>query len=88
MGLLTNLGVGPAMGITAENVADEYDVTREQMDALIPSAPSRELWRLWTLANSRMRSFRSRSKAEKAKPSSIPTNIRAATPVWKKAGES
>lgn len=30
---LTNLGVGPAMGITAENVADEYNVTREQMDA-------------------------------------------------------
>ena len=30
---LTNLGVGPAMGITAENVADEYDITREQMDA-------------------------------------------------------
>ena len=30
---LTNLGVGPAMGITAENVADRYDVTREQMDA-------------------------------------------------------
>lgn len=30
---LTNLGVGPAMGITAENVADEYHVTREEMDA-------------------------------------------------------
>jgi len=30
---LTNLGVGPAMGITAENVADMYDITREQMDA-------------------------------------------------------
>ncbi len=30
---LTNLGVGPAMGITAENVAEKYDVTREQMDA-------------------------------------------------------
>lgn len=30
---LTNLGVGPAMGITAENVADEYGVTREDMDA-------------------------------------------------------
>lgn len=30
---LTNLGVGPAMGITAENVADEYQVTREEMDA-------------------------------------------------------
>lgn len=30
---LTNLGVGPGMGITAENVADEYNVTREEMDA-------------------------------------------------------
>lgn len=30
---LTNLGVGPAMGITAENVADMYDITREEMDA-------------------------------------------------------
>lgn len=30
---LTNLGVGPAMGITAENVADCYDVSREEMDA-------------------------------------------------------
>ncbi len=29
---LTNLGVGPAMGITAENVADKYEITREQMD--------------------------------------------------------
>ena len=29
---LTNLGVGPAMGITAENVAEEYNVTREEMD--------------------------------------------------------
>ncbi|MCI8645472.1 MAG: thiolase family protein [Firmicutes bacterium] len=29
---LTNLGIGPAMGITAENVAEEYDVSREQMD--------------------------------------------------------
>ena len=30
---LTNLGIGPAMGITAENVADKYGVTREDMDA-------------------------------------------------------
>ena len=30
---LTNLGVGPAMGITAENVADCCDVSREEMDA-------------------------------------------------------
>lgn len=29
---LTNLGVGPAMGITAENVAEAYHVTREDMD--------------------------------------------------------
>ncbi|MBR6473770.1 MAG: thiolase family protein [Firmicutes bacterium] len=29
---LTNLGVGPAMGITAENVAEKYGVTREDMD--------------------------------------------------------
>ena len=30
---LTNLGVGPAMGITAEHVADRYGVSREAMDA-------------------------------------------------------
>lgn len=30
---LTNLGIGPAMGITAENVADMYDISREEMDA-------------------------------------------------------
>lgn len=29
---LTNLGIGPAMGITAENVAQRYGVTREEMD--------------------------------------------------------
>ncbi len=29
---LTNLGVGPAMGITAENVAEKYHVTRDDMD--------------------------------------------------------
>ena len=28
----TNLGVGPAMGITAENVAERYGITREEMD--------------------------------------------------------
>ena len=30
---LTNLGVGPAMGITAENVAERYGISREDMDA-------------------------------------------------------
>lgn len=29
---LSNLGVGPAMGITAENVAEKYGVTRDEMD--------------------------------------------------------
>lgn len=29
---LTNLGVGPAMGITAENVAERYGVSRKDMD--------------------------------------------------------
>lgn len=29
----TNLGVGPAMGITAENVAEKYGISREEMDA-------------------------------------------------------
>ncbi len=29
---LTNLGIGPAMGITAENVAEKYDVTRQDQD--------------------------------------------------------
>lgn len=28
----TNLGIGPAMGMTAENVADRYGVSREDMD--------------------------------------------------------
>ena len=30
---LTNPGIGPSMGMTAENVADRYNVTREEMDA-------------------------------------------------------
>ncbi|MDF3000642.1 MAG: thiolase family protein [Bacillota bacterium] len=29
---LTNLGVGPAMGITAENVAEKFGVTRQEQD--------------------------------------------------------
>lgn len=31
---LTNLGVGPGMGMTAENVAEKYGVTREEQDEL------------------------------------------------------
>ncbi|NPV91152.1 MAG: thiolase family protein [Firmicutes bacterium] len=31
---LTNLGIGPAMGITAENLADKYSITREEQDIM------------------------------------------------------
>lgn len=31
---LTNLGVGPGMGITAENVAEKYGITRQMQDEL------------------------------------------------------
>lgn len=31
---LTNLGVGPAMGITAENLAQRYEITRQEQDEL------------------------------------------------------
>lgn len=31
---LTNLGIGPAMGITAENIAKLYSITREEQDEL------------------------------------------------------
>ena len=38
---LTNLGVGPGMGITAENVAEKYGVTREEQDELALSSQQR-----------------------------------------------
>jgi len=31
---LTNLGIGPAMGITAENLAEKYSISREEQDEL------------------------------------------------------
>lgn len=31
---LTELGIGPAMGITAENLADKYNITRHEQDEL------------------------------------------------------
>ena len=38
---LTNLGIGPAMGVTAENVAAKYNVTREEQDELALSSQQR-----------------------------------------------
>ncbi|MBK5253731.1 MAG: thiolase family protein [Peptostreptococcaceae bacterium] len=40
---LTNLGVGPAMGITAENVAERYGVTREMQDEYSISSQKRAI---------------------------------------------
>lgn len=38
---LTNLGIGPAMGITAENLAEQYGITREEQDELALSSQQR-----------------------------------------------
>lgn len=38
---LTNLGIGPPMGVTAENVAAKYGVTREEQDELSLSSQQR-----------------------------------------------
>ena len=79
---LTNLGVGPSMGITAENVADAYGVTREDMDQYAlrsSSVPPPPL----TQANSRRRSSPSPSMARGRTPSLLPTSTSAGTPPWR-----
>lgn len=38
---LTNLGIGPAMGITAENLAEKYNITREEQDELALTSQKR-----------------------------------------------
>lgn len=38
---LTNLGIGPAMGITAENLAKKYNISREEQDELALSSQKR-----------------------------------------------
>lgn len=40
---LTNLGVGPAMGITAENLAEKYEISREAQDELAFTSHSRAI---------------------------------------------
>jgi len=40
---LTLLGVGPAMGVTAENVAEKYNITREEQDQLALSSHQRAI---------------------------------------------
>lgn len=38
---LTNLGIGPAMGVTAENLAKKYNISREEQDALALTSQQR-----------------------------------------------
>jgi len=38
---LTELGIGPAMGITAENLAEQYDISRQAQDELALSSNQR-----------------------------------------------
>jgi len=38
---LTNTGIGPAMGITAENLAEKYGISREDQDILAKSSQDR-----------------------------------------------
>lgn len=38
---LTNLGIGPAMGITAENLAEEYKISREEQDEVALTSQQR-----------------------------------------------
>ncbi|HZJ84618.1 MAG TPA: thiolase family protein [Syntrophomonadaceae bacterium] len=40
---LTNTGIGPAMGITAENLADMYDISREEQDELAFQSQSKAI---------------------------------------------
>lgn len=40
---LTELGIGPAMGVTAENLAQEYRITREEQDELALTSNQRAI---------------------------------------------
>jgi acetyl-CoA C-acetyltransferase len=40
---LTELGIGPAMGITAENLAEKYGITRKEQDELAVSSHKRAI---------------------------------------------
>ena len=79
---LTNLGVGPSMGITAENVADAYGVTREDMDQYALRSQQRAAAAI-DAGNSRRRSSPSPSMARGRTPSLLPTSTSAGTPPWR-----
>lgn len=40
---LTNLGIGPSMGMTAENLAAKYDISREEQDILALTSQQRAI---------------------------------------------
>jgi acetyl-CoA C-acetyltransferase len=64
------------MGVTAENVAKEYAVTREEQDEFAVASQNKTE-SAQKAASSATRSFRSRSRRARARSSSSTTNIRA-----------
>jgi acetyl-CoA C-acetyltransferase len=40
---LTNLSIGPAMGITAENLAEKYSIRKGEEDELVLCSPQRAM---------------------------------------------
>ena len=66
---------GYHMGVTAENVAREWQITREQQDQFRRRLAEQGRSRAQSPAASRTRSRPSRSKSAKARRSSTPTNI-------------
>ena len=71
------------MGLTAENVAEKYGVTREMQDQIGYESQKRAAAAI-AAASSRPRSCRSRSLRRRAIPrSSTPTSTSGPTPLWK-----
>ena len=78
---------GYHMGVTAENVAREYQVTREQQDEFaVPRRTRRKRRR--TRATSRRRSSRSPSRPARAMSSSIRTSTFAPARPWRRSPSS
>ena len=71
---------GYHMGTTAENVAKQWQITREQQDEFAAALAEQGGSRHRRPAASRTRSRRSRSRPARATSSSIPTNISATAP--------
>ena len=71
---------GYHMGNTAENVAQQWQITREQQDRFAAGVAAEGGGGAAARAGSRTRSSRSRSRAARATSWSTPTSIRSRTP--------